>query len=81
MTNNYLLYLKEKIDFISYAPVVFASAIENKRVEEILENAKEIKKERQKRVKTSIFNEFLEQVIYKHPPTGNKKSHSPKIYY
>jgi GTP-binding protein len=23
----------------------------------------------------------LEQVIYKHPPTGNKKSHSPKIYY
>jgi predicted GTPase len=40
-----------------------------------------IKEERNKRVKTSIFNEFLEQVIYKHAPTGNKKSHSPKIYY
>ena len=40
-----------------------------------------IQAERAKRVKTSIFNEFLEQVIYKHAPTGNKKSHSPRIYY
>jgi len=46
-----------------------------------LERAIEIQAERQKRVKTSIFNEFLEQITYNHAPTGNKKSHSPKIYY
>ena len=81
MMDKYMAYLQAKIEFISYAPVVFSSATENKRVEEIIENALEIKKERNKRVKTSIFNEFLEQVIYKHSPTWNKKSHSPKIYY
>lgn len=81
MMNRYVEYLKSKIEFLPWTPVVFTSAIERKRVDEILENAINIKKERFKRVKTWIFNNFLEQVIYKHPPTGNKKSHSPKIYY
>jgi GTP-binding protein len=81
MMEKYAHYLNEKIEFISYAPIVFSSATEWKRVDEIIENALHIKDERNKRVKTSILNEFLEQVIYKHAPTGNKKSHSPKIYY
>ena len=81
MMLRYIEYLKEKIEFIPWVSVIFTSAIDKKRVDEILERAGEIKQERYKRVKTSIFNEFLEQVIYKHPPTGNKKSHSPKIYY
>jgi GTP-binding protein len=46
-----------------------------------LESAKEVKEERFKRVKTWIFNSFLEQVILKHPPTWTRKSHKPKIYY
>lgn len=81
MMNRYIDYLKSKIEFLPWVPVVFTSATERKRVDEILENAKEIKNERFKRVKTGIFNNFLEQAIYKHPPTGNKKSHNPKIYY
>jgi GTPase len=78
---RYIDYLKSKIEFLPWVPVIFTSALDNKRVEEILESAISIKWERFKRVKTGIFNNFLEQVIYKHPPTGNKKSHSPKIYY
>ena len=81
MMIKYINYLKSKIEFLPWVPVVFSSALEWKRVEEILENWVNIKEERFKRVKTWIFNNFLEQVIYKHPPTGNKKSHSPKIYY
>ena len=81
MMNRYIDYLKEKIEFIPWVPVIFSSATDKKRVNEVLDRAAEIKEERFKRVKTGIFNEFLEQVIYKHPPTGNKKSHSPKIYY
>ena len=81
MMQRYINYLQEKIDFLPWVSVIFTSAIDKKRVWEILKRASEIKKERQKRVKTSIFNNFLEQAIYKHPPTGNKKSHSPKIYY
>ena len=26
-------------------------------------------------------NKFLDQITYEHAPTGNKKSHKPKIYY
>jgi len=81
MMNRYIEYLKEKIEFIPWVSVIFTSATEKKRLTKILDQAIEIDAERKKRVKTGIFNEFLEQVIYKHPPTGNKKSHSPKIYY
>jgi len=81
MMNRYIDYLKSKIEFLPWVSVVFASATEKKRVDEILKNASEIRQERLKRVKTWIFNNFIEQVVYKHPPTGNKKSHSPKIYY
>ena len=81
MMTRYIAYLKEKIEFLPWVSVVFTSATEKKRLEEILDRALEIDVERRKRVKTSIFNEFLEQVVYNHAPTGNKKSHSPKIYY
>ncbi len=81
MMERYIEYLKEKIEFIPWVSVIFTSATEKKRLTQILEEAIQIAEERKKRVKTSIFNEFLEQAIYKHAPTGNKKSHSPKIYY
>jgi GTP-binding protein len=81
MMNRYIDYLKSKIEFLPWVSVIFTSATDRKRVDEILEAAEKIKEERYKRVKTGIFNNFMEQVIYKHPPTGNKKSHSPKIYY
>lgn len=81
MMNRYIEYLKAKIEFLPWVSVVFTSALDKKRVDEILENAKNIKLERFKRVKTSIINNFLEQVMLKHWPTWNKKSHNPKIYY
>lgn len=81
MMNKYIEYLKEKVEFLPWVSVVFTSAVDKKRIEEILEDAKNIKLERFKRVKTWVLNNFLEQVIIKHPPTWNKKSHSPKIYY
>jgi GTP-binding protein len=79
--NQYFGYIKEKFDFLSYVTPLFTSAIDGKRVEEILKTAKQIKDERMKRVKTGVFNAFLEQVTYLHAPTGSKKSHKPKIYY
>ena len=81
MMQRYIKYLQEKIEFIPWVSIIFTSAVDKKRVNEVLNRAIEIKAERFKRVKTSIFNEFIEQVVYKHPPTWNKKSHSPKIYY
>lgn len=79
--NRYIEYLKSKIEFLPWVSVVFTSAVKEKRLEEILENALNIKNERFKRVKTWVLNNFMEQVILKHPPTWTRKSHNPKIYY
>lgn len=79
--NRYLEYLKQKFDFLPWVSVIFTSALKEKRLEEILQSAKGIKEERFKRVKTWVFNNFLEQVVLKHPPTWTRKSHNPKIYY
>lgn len=81
MMDKYLSYLKQKMDFLPWVSVIFTTATDWKRVNEILESAIGIKAKRLKRVKTSIFNEFLEQVVHKHAPSWNKVSHSPKIYY
>ncbi len=79
--DRYMTYLSKKFDFLSYAPVVFTQAIEGKRIDLVLEHALHIRDERMKRVKTGVFNKFLEQITYDHAPTGNRKSHKPKIYY
>lgn len=81
IVDRYMEYLSKKFDFLSYAPVVFSSAVEGRRIELILEHAENIKKERAKRIKTGIFNQFLRQITYEHAPTGSRKSHKPKIYY
>lgn len=81
MMERYIGYMKQKVDFLPWCPVIFSSALEGRRVKDILARASEIKEERFKRVKTWVFNNFLEQAIYNHPPTGNKKSHKPRIYY
>ncbi len=78
---DYLSYLRRKFEFISYVTPIFTSAIDGKRIDAILDLSLMIHSERKKRVKTGVFNSFLEQIILKHPPSGNKKSHKPKIYY
>jgi predicted GTPase len=52
MMNRYIAYLQEKIEFIPWVTVVFSSALNKKRVNDILDIAKNIKQERFKRVKT-----------------------------
>lgn len=79
--DEYMYYMKQKFDFLPFVSPVFTSAVTWKRLEDILETAIKIKSERFKRVKTSVFNSFLEQITYKHAPTWNKKSHKPKVYY
>ncbi len=74
-------YAKNQLQFCDYAEMLFVSAAEGKRIDRILELSLAIKAERQKRVKTAVFNEFLEQSVLQHAPTGNRKSHKPKIYY
>lgn len=64
----------------SYLPVMFISALTKQRVFKILELACAIYHERQKRIKTSELNEFLEQTIRSYPPSDYGK-YEVKIKY
>ena len=77
---NYLAYLQRKISFLPWAPILFFSAKTGKGTPEILDSAKGVFKERQKRIPTAELNRWIPEVYYGHvaPTQGTKKG---KIKY
>jgi GTP-binding protein len=78
---KYLTYIRTQFNFLSYVTPLFISAIEGKRIDSILDGVIHIDEERKKRIRTSVFNDFLAQITLEHTPSGSRKSHKPKIYY
>ncbi len=62
-----------KLDFISYAPLLFVSALSGKRVVKILDLAEQVYANGKKRVGTSQLNNFLVWVNTNCPPLSKKK--------
>jgi GTP-binding protein len=56
-----------KLGFVSYAPLLFVSALTGQRVVKILETAERLHREASRRVETSRLNEFLERIAAAHP--------------
>lgn len=77
---DYIRHLQKKFPFLSWAPVIFTSAVTKKNLGQIFDQVEMVVSERQKRVSTAKLNHFVEQVIEKHKPTGTKKIH-PKLFY
>lgn len=71
--------LKNKFDFLPWAPVIFVSALKKRNIEKILEVSQQIQKERSKMVDTDELEGFMKATIFKHlpPKTGPIKA---KIY-
>lgn len=78
--NAYVARLRKKFPFLSWAPVVFTSAVTKKNMHVIFEQIDVIMQERKKRIPTAKLNTFMEQLIHEHRPTGKGRVH-PKIYY
>ena len=72
--------LAEAYDFVPWAPLVFTSAVTGQNTTHLFELALTIDKERRVRLKTSELNQWLRQVIDRHPPAG-LKNHNPKLNY
>ena len=62
-----------KLDFVSYAPILFISALSGKRVVKILGLAEQVYANGKKRVGTSQLNNFLSWVNTNCPPLSKKK--------
>ena len=77
---NYERELAASLKFISYAPVVFISATEGIRIDNLMSLVKRVAASQKKRIKTSILNSMLADAMYnKEPPSTKGKK--LKIYY
>ncbi len=78
--NSFVAYLQKKCAFLSFAPVIFTSALTGKNVEKIFALADEIGEERVKRIPTGELNAFFKKVMAKRSPHGTKNI-KPKLLY
>ena len=72
--------IRTKFPFMAYAPILFVSALTNKRMNKILETVDFVASEHAKRISTSALNEVIgEAVMLNQPPSD--KGRRLKIYY
>ncbi len=72
--------LFRKLEFVSYAPVLFISALSGQRTVKILDLAEQVYASTSKQIITSKLNEFLRWIHVHHPPIS-KKGGKFKIKY
>lgn len=72
--------IRDKLEFLSFAPIIFVSAETGKRVPEILKVAQDAYKEYTKRIQTSDLNRILQSITARHTPPSQGKRRT-KIYF
>jgi GTP-binding protein len=78
--NEFTRIIRHRFDFISYAPILFISALTGQRIHTVLPTAARVQEERLTRIPTSAFNKLLREAQLRHAPpssTGRRL----KIYY
>jgi GTP-binding protein len=78
--SEYEKTIRESLSFLVYAPVIFVSALEGQRVSRIFPTAWRIKEARNKRLATSVVNEFFQELADKNPPPSYAGGNG-RIYY
>lgn len=73
-------YIYSRIPMMKYVPIVSVSAKNRTRIHRIIDMAEHVLNERQKKISTSEFNNFLEQIL-KERPLPIKRGHRLKIKY
>ena len=62
--------VRTRLEFVSYAPLLFVSALTGQRVVKILDMAAKVHRDARKRIDTARLNEFLARLNEEHPPRG-----------
>ena len=70
----------QRLHFIDYAPILFISAIDGKRMDKIMPEVNEIMQEYEKRISTGLLNEVIGQAVSMNTPPSKNGRHL-KIYY
>jgi GTPase len=72
--------LKRQLKFLDYARILHVSAATGERTPRLLEAIDQVAESRQRRVKTTDLNKFVERVAAEHPPASPGKSHVRILY-
>jgi len=78
--DDYRAEAAKELVFVPYAPIAFISAKYGQRVQQVLDLALDVVKERKKRIPTAALNKMLREAVANHPPSS--KSGKPvKFFY
>ena len=78
--NAFLLDVRNKLSFMTYAPVVFISALTGQRVDRIFENIALVSNQHSVRVQTGVLNDVLADAVLRVQPPSDKGKRL-KLYY
>ncbi len=73
--------LREAMSFLSYAPILFVSALTGQRVSKIPERVLELQAAAQRTVPTATINRVLASALEQNPPKARRGRGRPKILY
>ncbi|GAB4172449.1 MAG: ribosome biogenesis GTPase Der [Coleofasciculaceae cyanobacterium] len=84
--DSYTIYeyeklVKERLQFMDWAEMIFVSALTGKRIENILELVDTAAESHRRRVTTSVINEVIEEAVSWHTPSVTRQGRQGKIYY
>jgi GTP-binding protein len=77
MTEN----VKKELRALSFAQVVFTSAITRQRVSKILEAVEKANAETRRRISTGVLNQIINESVALVPPPASKRGKRLKVYY
>ena len=72
--------LESELLFMSYAPIIFISALMKQRLSQVMENVKYVQEKRSFRVPTGQLNSLLTDAMMMNPPPSDKGKRL-KVYY
>lgn len=72
--------IRDELQFISYAPIIFISALTGKRIYELFPLSLRIQKNCNRKVDTPVMNQLLREIITYNPPSRDH-GRCLKIYY
>ena len=73
--------VREDMPFLSYAPVVFASALNGRGVQKIVQAVLTVNENRQKRIPTNVLNRLMRDVLAFDRLPSDRKGRALKVYY
>lgn len=77
---DYTRKLRSELNFMSYVPVLFVSALTGRRVGQVLSTAVQVQEERLVRIPTSRLNRLVREAVEQHYPRS-RRGKRLKIFY